>query len=219
MNVLVLGGGGHGKVVIDIVEQAGGLRLVGVLDARLPVGTRVLGCEVVGLDADLVALAENYAATGVLIAVGDNWTRGAIARGVAARAPGLAFPCAVHPSARLGKGVRLGRGTVVAAGAVVNPDTAVGEFGLLNTHCSVDHDCRLGDCVSFSPNACAGGEVTVGDYSAVGLGANVVHGITVGPQTVVGAGSTVLRDLPANVVAYGTPARVVRARSAGDRYL
>jgi acetyltransferase-like isoleucine patch superfamily enzyme len=73
--------------------------------------------------------------------------------------------------------------------------------------------------VSFAPHSCAGGNVGVDDCSAVSLGANIIHAIRIGAHTVVGAGATVLKDLPDHVVAYGTPARVVRSREAGERYL
>lgn len=105
------------------------------------------------------------------------------------------------------------------AGAVVNSYSTVGEFCILNTNCSLDHDCRLGNFVSLAPNSCAGGTVEIGDFAAVCLGANVVHRIKIGANTVVGAGATVLKDLPANVLAFGTPARIIRERQPGEKYL
>lgn len=221
MRIAVIGGGGYGKVIIDIVEKAppGQFTLLGILDSRLPMGERVLGYEVIGRESDLPTLMAERLLQGVVIAVGDNWLRSKLVDSVRSMTPDIAFPNAIHPSAQVGKNVRLGQGNVVMAGAVLNSNTTVGDFCILNTNCSVDHDAKLGDFVSFAPHSCAGGEVEVGDYTAVCLGANIIHQIRIGPHTVVGAGATVLDDLPPNTVAYGTPARKVRDRRAGDKYM
>ena len=105
------------------------------------------------------------------------------------------------------------------AGVVVNCNTSLGEFCILNTNSSLDHDTRLGDFVSFAPNSCTGGGSVIGSYSAVCLGTNIVDRITIGEHTVIGAGSTVLHDQPSRIVAYGTPARKINDRQPGDRYL
>jgi sugar O-acyltransferase (sialic acid O-acetyltransferase NeuD family) len=156
---------------------------------------------------------------GAILAVGDNWIRAKIASRLRAMSYPLTFPNAVHPAARVAKGVRLGEGNVLMAGAVINSETSVGDFCIFNTLCSVDHDGKIGNFVSLAPHSGTGGNVTIGDFSVVSLGANIIHAIQIGAHTVVGAGSTVLQDLPDHVVAYGTPARVVRQREAGERYL
>jgi sugar O-acyltransferase (sialic acid O-acetyltransferase NeuD family) len=193
--------------------------LLGLLDARQPLGHVVLGYEVIGRDSDLPALVQRQGVTGVVVAIGDNWLRAKVAANLRAAVPSIEFPNAIHPAAQLAKEVQLGEGNVIVAGAVVNSGTSIGNFCLLNTNCSVDHDCRLGDYASFAPNSCAGGNVELGEYTAVGLGANIIHGRQIGAHTVIGAGATALKDLPPNVVAYGTPARTVRSRQPGDRYL
>ncbi len=178
-----------------------------------------MGYEVIGRDGDLPALIERQRLEGVVIAVGDNWRRSQVVASIRSMSLGIEFPNAIHPSAQIGKHVRMGCGNVVMAGAAVNSGTTIGDFCIMNTNCSLDHDCRLGSFVSFAPNSCAGGIVEVGDYSAVCLGANVIHQIRIGPHAVVGAGSTVLNDVSANSVVFGTPARKVRNRSEGDTYL
>jgi sugar O-acyltransferase (sialic acid O-acetyltransferase NeuD family) len=219
MKTVIIGGGGHGRVIIDIVEKAAELKLVGIIDAQLPIGERILGYEVIGREKDLPQLIAERRIRGVVIAIGDNWVRSQVATLMQSLSLRLEFPNAVHPAAQLAKGVRLGRGNVIMAGCVINSNATIGDFCILNTNCSVDHDSRVGDFASFAPNACAGGNVTVGDYSAVCLGANIVHRCTIGAHTVVGAGATVLGDLPSRVVAYGTPARAVRERFEGESYL
>lgn len=219
MKVAVIGGGRHGRVIIDMIEKAGELSLVGVLDSTLPSGSEVLGYPVLGADSDVAPLAEQHSLEGVVVAIGDNYFRSQVVAAVAEKAPHLKFPSVVHPSVQIAKGVQIWRGSVIMPGVVVNPGTQIGEFCILNTNCSVDHDGVLGDFSSFAPNSCAGGVVHVGEFSAIGLGANLVHEVKVGSHTVIGAGATVLSDLPSNVVAYGTPARVIRSRELGERYL
>ena len=105
------------------------------------------------------------------------------------------------------------------AGAVVNSSATVGRFCIINTRASVDHNSHLEDFSSIAPGATLAGNVRVGAYSAICLQACVAEKISIGSHTVVGAGSVVLNDLPDQVIAYGTPARTVRTRNQGDRYL
>lgn len=219
MNILIKGGGGHGRVIIDIVEKSGQFNLRGVLDANLPLGTNVLGYEVLGNLGDLNRLIVEQQIQGIVLSVGDNWLRATMASTILAAAQHIAFPNVIHPSAQIGKSVSLGHGNVVMAGTVINSGAKIGNFCILNTNCSVDHDVVLGDYVSFAPNTCAGGAVEVGDYAAVCLGSNIIDRIRIGAHTVIGAGSTVVNDMPANIVAFGSPARKIRDRDTGDRYL
>ncbi|MNJ76943.1 putative acetyltransferase EpsM [compost metagenome] len=87
------------------------------------------------------------------------------------------------------------------------------------THASIDHDSRAGSFVTLAPKAGTGGNVSIGDYAAISLGASIIHGITIGGHTVVGAGSTVISDIPSHSIAYGTPAKIIRKRAEGERYL
>jgi sugar O-acyltransferase (sialic acid O-acetyltransferase NeuD family) len=219
MNIVIVGGGGHGKVVIDILEKAGGFHLQGILDSQLRVGDKVMGYEVLGTDSSIPDIVKERAIQGLVVAIGDNWLRSNLVTSIRSSLAGIEFPNAIHPSAQLARDVRLGRGNVVMAGCVVNSAATIGDFCILNTHCSVDHDSMLGNYVSIAPKACAGGNVHVGDYTSICLGANIIHGVKIGRHTVVGAGATVLNDLPSQVVAYGTPARVVRNRSPEEKVL
>jgi sugar O-acyltransferase (sialic acid O-acetyltransferase NeuD family) len=201
----VVGAGGHAKVIADILIESG-RPPVAFLD-EAPQHNSVLGISVIrGLE-----IPEPNAA--VLIAIGDNFLREKIA------ARFTAFAVAIHPSARVSRHAEIGPGTVVMAGAVINPGTRVGSHCVINTLASVDHDCLISDFAHVAPGATLGGNVRVGTGSMVGLGANIVHGRAIGAHSVVGAGSTVVDDIPDNVVAFGVPARVVRPRARGDRYL
>jgi acetyltransferase-like isoleucine patch superfamily enzyme len=105
------------------------------------------------------------------------------------------------------------------AGAVLNPGVRVGEFCIVNTRASLDHDSTMGAFSSLAPGAITGGNVAVGSYSNVGMGATVLPGVSIGQHTLIGAGALVYRSVPDNSVAYGVPARLIRSRQPGDRYL
>ena len=217
--IVIVGAAGHGKVVADIVEQAGGLRIAGFLDRDRPAGGAFFGLPVLGTEAELPRLVRELDLAGMLVAIGDNWTRARVAGELARLAPGLPFVAAVHPSARLARGAEVGPGTVVMAGAVLNSDCRVGAHCIVNTGASLDHDGAMGDFSSLAPGAAVGGNVCIGSYSAVSIGACVAHGRTIGEHAVVGAGAVVLADLPDRCVAYGAPARKIRDRRPGERYL
>ena len=217
--VVVVGASGHAKVVVDTLEQAGEYEVVGYVDADKPAGTSWYGLPVLGSDADLAAVCRAHRIEGGIVGVGDNAARGRIAERIAGDLPGFRFVDAVHPSARLARGVELGAGVLVVAGAIVGPDCAVGDHAVIYTGASLDHDSALGRCASLAPRAVTGGGVHIGDVTAVSIGAIVLHGRTIGAHTVVGAASLVVDDLPDHVVAYGAPARVIRPRAEGEPYL
>ncbi|OMF35947.1 transferase [Paenibacillus sp. FSL H8-0548] len=216
-NIVVYGAGGHAKAVIDTIEKAGVYHIIGLLDGYKTAGTLFYGYTILGDESWLAANAE--AVFGGIVAIGDNWLRARVVSKITAIAPHFTFVSAIHPTSSIARGARIGAGTVVMAGCVVNSDTAIGEHNVLYTHASADHDSTLGNYVTLAPKAGTGGTVTIGDFSVVSLGATIIHGKSIGEHTIVGAGSTVLGDIPAYSIAYGTPAKVIRTRIKGERYL
>lgn len=216
-NIVVYGAGGHAKAVIDAIEKAGLYHIVGLLDGFKTAGTFVYGYEILGDESWLASNAESISSG--IVAVGDNWSRSRIAAAITSLNPAFTFITAVHPASSIAKGASIGEGTVVMAGAVINSDTRIGDHCVLYPNTSVDHDCTVGSFVTFAPKAATGGNVNIGNYSVISLGANIIHGRTIGEHTVIGAGSTVLSDIGSHAIAYGTPARLVRKREPGERYL
>lgn len=216
-SIVIIGSGGHAKVMIDVIERQGVYEIAGLIDQYEPQGTYVYGYEVLG--DEIYLLDHMDVIYGGIIAVGDNWTRAKLASLIRRNCPQFRFISAVHPSSCVARGVQLGEGTVVMAGAIVNSDTVIGKHSILNTKCSVDHDCIIGDFVTIAPNATVCGDVTIGDYSIICLGAGIIHTKHIGSHTVIGAGSTVLNDIGSNQVAYGTPAKVIRERKKDEVYL
>ncbi len=207
--VVILGAGGHAKVVAEIAQSLG-RKIVAVVDPNPSAGRF--------LDVPLFATWADYAAGGApdaqaVIAVGDNALRARIAAEIESQSPAQKFAVLVHPSAVVAESAVLGAGTVVMAGAVVNAAAAIGRHVIINTLASVDHDNRLGDFVSVAPRAALAGNVRVGHGTAIGIGAVVANDLTIGEDTIIGAGSVVLRDVQSHVVAYGVPCRVMRLRN------
>jgi sugar O-acyltransferase (sialic acid O-acetyltransferase NeuD family) len=217
--VVILGSSGHASVVVDVFEKQGGYEIAGILDCFKKPGTLALGYEVLGGADDLPTIFRAKGIAGLTIAVGDNWKRMQLAAAIVNLLPDLEFVSAVHPSAQLARGVTISPGAVVMAGAVINTGARLGAHCIVNTHASVDHDCWMGDFSSVAPAVALAGGVRLGTCSAVCIGSCVAEKVTIGSHTIVGAGSTVLEDLPDEVLAVGSPARIVRNRSRGEQYL
>jgi len=218
-NIVLVGSSGHAKVILDIIEKQGCYVVVGLVDSFKGVGEETLGYSVIGGESDLPRLVAEYNIKGVIVAIGDNSIREKVVSRVSSLCPALSYVCAVHPDASVGKGVSIGAGTVVMAGAVVNPCCEIGRFCVVNTRASLDHDSVMADFSSLAPGVATGGNCRIGSYSAVGIGATLCHGVTIGEHALVGGGSMVLGDVEPFAVAYGVPAKKIRTREKGDKYL
>ena len=217
--ILLIGASEHAKVVMDIVEKEGKYKIHGLIDTYKPAGGDMFGYKILGAEDTLVNLFMSGAVTGGIVTIGDNWTRYKVTERIKSFLPEFNFVTVMHPSAVIARAVEIGAGSVVMAGAIVNSDSRIGGHCILNTRSSLDHDCVVGDFCSLAPGATAGGKVSIGAFSAISLGANITHGVKIGAQTVLGAGSLALQDIPDHCVAYGVPAKVIRKRLAGDKYL
>ena len=215
--IVVVGGSGHAKVILDILEQANCYRVIGLVDSFKEPGTTLMGYRVLGSEEQILELLRNGIIGGI-VAIGHNWIRSRMVERILQLAPDFEFISAIHPSARIGRDVEIGRGVAIMAGVSVNPGTRIGDFCFLNTNASVDHDNILGEYSCLQPNAATGGNVRIGAFSAISMGATIIHGVSIGRHTVIGAGSTVLSDIPDCVVAYGTPCRVIRGRQPDENY-
>jgi len=219
VRVIVIGASDQGRQVVDAIDARGDHTVVGVLDRSAEGASDVGGYPVIGRDDELADCAARVEADGYVVAIGDNFARGAVLDRADAECADLTLITVAHPAAVIARDAIIGAGSILLAGSVVSNGCVVGRGVLLGTRASIDHDTTLEDHASLAPGATTGGTVTVGHGTAIGLGAAVIHGVTIGADTVVGAGSLVLADIPSGVVAYGHPARVVRPRERGERYL
>ena len=206
--VIIVGAGGHGHVMLDVLLCQDLAEVVGFLDDReeLLGTTSRAGVLIVG-GTDWSRLPPDTAEAFV-VAIGNNSRR----RGKyqAAIEAGLVPWSAVHPSAVIADNAELGEGIQVVGGVVINPFAEVGCDVILNTSCTVDHDCRIGDHAFLGPGVHLGGEVEVGEMVLLGLGAIVLPGAKIGEGAVVGAGAVVTKDVEAWTMVVGVPARRVR---------
>jgi UDP-perosamine 4-acetyltransferase len=194
--VILIGAGGHAKVLIEALE-ASGVEILALADAdRARWGAKLLERRIEGGDDWL--LKQPAASIRLVNAVGSV-DRESLARRRAVfekfRAAGYRFAQVVHPSAVVSRRAALGEGAQVMAGAVIQADAQVGANGLINTRASVDHDCQIGAHVHIAPGAILSGGVTIGDGVHVGAGAVLKQGVKVGDAALIGAGAIVLRDV------------------------
>jgi sugar O-acyltransferase (sialic acid O-acetyltransferase NeuD family) len=213
--VLILGAGGHGRVVLDILLQDGHHQPVGFLDNNPDIrGRRIDGIPVLGTIAEAGPLAREHRIDGVIVAIGDNGVRRGLARDL--ESAGFELINAVHPSATLARNATLGRNIVVAAGVVVCAHCQIGDSVILNTGCVVDHQTMIGEGSHICPGVRIAGRVKVEPGTFVGIGATVIPKVTLGCESIIGAGSVVIADVPPLATVVGVPAHAVKTASASE---
>jgi UDP-perosamine 4-acetyltransferase len=210
--VLLLGAGGHAKVLVELLGLLGGYEIDGLLDPREELwGAEVAGIRVLGGD-ELIAARRQAGVSAGIVALGgvrDNAPRRRLFALLAEQ--GLAAASAVHPAAIVSPSATLGAGPSVMALAVVGAGARLGDNVLVNTAAIIEHDCTIGSHAHVASGACLAGGVTVGEGAHVGLGARVNEGVTVGAGAVVGSGAVVVGDVEPGSVVVGVPARAVGA--------
>jgi sugar O-acyltransferase (sialic acid O-acetyltransferase NeuD family) len=207
--IFIFAAGGHAKVVLDVIEKQGLYEPVFIVDDDPALkGKTFFGYHVLGGREDLLAAKRSAHPENCLVAIGDNVKRLNVAQWLEEH--GYELISAVHPSAQIARGVSIGVNSVVMAGCVINSDTRIGNSVIVNTAATIDHDCVIADGVHIAPGCHLCGNVALGPAALLGAGTIVSPGITVGGSTIVGAGSVIIEDLPAEVVAVGHPAKVVK---------
>jgi len=205
--LLIIGAGGHGKVVADAALETGRWDEIVFLDDAWP-DKQVNGRWAVQGKVEQMLEWKDKCVNAV-VALGNNHLRMQLQSRLLFA--GFDVATIIHPCASVSRYAKLGVGCVVFANAVVNVDAEVGDAAIINTAATVDHDCRLGDGVHIAPGANLGGGVSVGDCSWVGIGAAVRHYQSIGAGVTVGAGAVVVNNIKDGVTAIGSPARPINA--------
>lgn len=218
-NIVIFGAGQHARAAIHLIEKENKYKIVGLTHPELEIGTDILGYKVIGRQEDIVTFSKKYDIEGGIIAIGDNWTRKIVYEKVSNLFSGFSFVSAIHPNATIARDVKIGKGSIIMAGAVLDSSVTIGDFCFVHVNSFLGHDCKMDDFSSISMGVVFGGCSSLGKYSAVSLGAIIFDRINIGEHVVVGGGALVTKGLPDYVVAYGVPAKIVRKRKAGEKYL
>lgn len=197
--LIIIGAGGHGKVIADNALKNGYTDICFVDDHATG---SCMGFPIIGTGADLPSFDDGK--TDFIIGVGSNDVRKRIAE-----RHDVNWVTLIHPSAQIAVNVSIGKGTVVMAGAVINASATVGEHCIINTGAIVEHDNAIGDYVHISPRAALGGTVRVGDLTHIGIGAVVKNNIAVCDHCVIGAGAVVVKEIKDSGTYVGVPSREI----------
>ncbi len=204
--LVLIGGGGHCKSVIDVAESAG-YTILGILDRPEEVGKTVLSYPVLGTDDDMpkyVGKAEFVVTVGQIKSAALRMKLHRMIEDV-----GGQLATIVSPTAHVSKYASLGEGTVVMHRSIVNADAKVGKGCIINTSSIIEHDVTIGDYSHISTGAVVNGGAVVGEATFIGSCCVINQLVTIGNVTIVGAGAAVVSNIPDKCVAVGVPARII----------
>lgn len=207
--VILIGAGGHARVLLDALSLSGAA-ILGLVDKDPAlIGQKVLGYEVLGGDEEV-----RKRAPGTIRLVNAIGSDKAMDRRRSVyetwRKAGYSFASVQHPGAIVSRHAMTAAGVQIMAGAVVQACASIGENTIVNTGATVDHDCNIGAHVHLAPGVTLSGNVHVGDGTHVGTGAKVIQGRRIGARCTIAAGAVVVRDVADGTTAKGIPAREVR---------
>lgn len=202
--ILLIGGGGHCRSVLDVLMSLNEYTEIGIIDNDSSVS--VLGIPIVGTDDDLPKLKEVW--TDAFITVGSIGATNArrklydLIKGI-----GFVVPSIIDPSAVIAREVTISEGSFIGKCAVINTGSKIGCCAIINTTSTIEHDCTVGDFSHISSGSILCGQVTVGADSHIGAGSVIRQGLTIGNGSLIGIGSVVVKNITDGVTAYGNPCR------------
>jgi acetyltransferase EpsM len=205
VKIVMIGQGGHSKVIRDIILENKEYHLVGYLDDSIKDMT-VSGSLFFGPIFAAYEMIRYFKQVKFVIAIGNNVARKSVAQRL-----GLAnhfYITLVHKTAIISPGAKIGHGTVVMANAVINAEAQIGHHAIINTGSVVEHDNKIDNFTHISPHATLTGGVTVGEGAHIGAGAVAIPNVKIGEWSTIGAGATVINDIPSHCTAVGTPAKI-----------
>lgn len=208
-DIILIGGGGHCRAAIDVIEAEGRFKIAGILERKEKIGTKVLGYEVIGADCDLPRLTKQY--KNFLITVGQIETPEK-RKNLFAEIKGLNLKLAtvISPYAYISRHSQAGEGTIVLHGARINANVKIGKNCIINTSAIIEHDCRIGDHCHISTGSIINGECMIGDGVFIGSNSVIVNRSSIVGNTVVGAGSVVINPISQRGVYAGNPALMLK---------
>ncbi|REL31560.1 acetyltransferase [Thalassotalea euphylliae] len=200
--LMIIGAGGHGKVVADCAEAMNQYDEIVFADAIYPSETINSHWPTVTSDKDWSKYLEHYE---FIVAIGNSDTRLAITQNITNTGGRLAT--LIHPRAVVSPYSTIGKGSVVFANAVIGIDSLIGAACIINHNATVDHDCQLGDACHIAPGANISGEATLGNKVWAGVGCSVIQCCQLVDNVYLGAGTVVIKDIEQAGTYVGNPAR------------
>lgn len=211
--IIVIGTGGHAKVIIEIF-QAMNLKVdycIGSLDSSLD---ECRGIPVLKGDDDVILTKlHNEGYHKIFIAIGSNFVRLKLAE--KAKMHKFTLVNAISPNATLSSSVKMGEGIAIMAGAILNAETIIEDLVIINTGATVDHDCIVGKAAHIAPQCGLAGNVTVGTGTFIGIGTKIIPRVVIGKWSVIGAGTVVINKIDDAVTCMGVPGKVVKKCKEG----
>jgi sugar O-acyltransferase (sialic acid O-acetyltransferase NeuD family) len=202
-DLILIGAGGHARSCIDVIEQEGKFRIAGLVGLAEEVGSRVLGYDVIGTDADLDELATRFKYA--LITVGQiASSEDRIHIFDFSVKAGFALPTIIAPSAYVSPHATIGAGSIIMHAAIINADAVVGRNCIINSRALIEHGSQVADHCHVSTGAILNGNTSIGISSFIGSGATIKEGVSVGSRSRVGMGLSLRHDLSENSLFLGT---------------
>lgn len=202
--VIIIGAGGHAKVIADIIEKSEDI-VYGFLDDNIEKGKNIIkDYKVLGKISECNYIQSNDKHMYFIIAIGNNYTRKCIYNKY-----NLNYYTAIHPNSIIGMKTTIGEGTVIMSNTCISPDTIIGKNCIINTGAIIEHDNEIADYVHVSPNATLCGTIKVGNFTHIGAGAIIRNNIKITEDCVIGAGAVVVKDILEKGTYIGVPAKKI----------
>lgn len=207
--LLLIGGGGHCKSVIDTLLKTMYYNEIGIIDKKDNIGKSILGIPIIGCDNDLIRLYKNgYTNAFITIgSVGNPSIRVKIFKII--KDIGFQMPNIIDSSAIISEHVTLEEGIYVGKNAVINAGSSIEKCAIINTGAIIEHDCIIEQFCHISPGSVLCGEVQIGAYTHIGARSAIKQQVRVGANTLIGMGSVLLKNVPENAIAYGNPCKEI----------
>lgn len=199
--MIIIGAGGHAKVIADIVRACGDY-VAGFLDDSYTQSREFYGSLVVGAVKDYEKFASDCS---FIIAIGNNGVRNRISKELVCD-----WYTAIHPSAVVSESAVVGKGTCVMANAVINADANIGEHTIINTGSVVEHDCVIGNYTHIAPKSVVCGVTKIGNGVWLGAGSTAMHVLSICDNVMVGAGGVIVKDICEEGTYVGVPVKKIK---------
>lgn len=208
--ILLIGGGGHCKSVLDSLLELNEYAEIGIVDKKENLGKSVMGVPVVGCDDDLPSLlSDGYKCAFITVgSVGNPSLRIKLFNLLSEI--GYEIPVIIDDSAKVSKHAKIEQGVFIGKQCIINAGVLIERGSIINSGAIVEHDCHIGVFSHIAPGAVLSGEVVVGKNSHIGSNATVKQQVHIGSNSIIGMGSAVLQNIDHSTLAYGNPCREVK---------